>query len=480
MPIPEIIKSFQISREAIIELEKLQISNRENFIDRYNDGDFSYWELALPILNLHVIPAIKSNNYKYNLLFIFLNIIKTNFVIGLSKFRKSNSQASEYNGSIDFLFLGFSSYINKDVYEPFINSTKNEFDNSVIICDSGVIEDIPVKYIDILAFYKKEIGNSNKILSIFAYFFSCTKLKHLDFYQVFKINLWIRYIFIPKYFKYVKSAKYFLNNHSPSYIIESDIADPRSRAFVMLANSLKLKTFTLQFAFYNRDSFEWFYQKSDNIIIWGKWFEELFVNFFQIKKQYLSILGSPRFDKYLSYPNCTNNFEEKSVLIISSYEIKAYNKITNTISFKEYLVNVIELLLYDGYKIYIKVHPLEIDFSYLDKYFSRGLTIISIDDLDIIISKVGFVISHGSSLTFNALALNKIVIYPINPSIVWWDDIFANYNLGFGFSSYDELRVILNSRFDLNIRSSNLFSNFVSIDSIQTSSSKILNKIKND
>jgi hypothetical protein len=126
------------------------------------------------------------------------------------------------------------------------------------------------------------------------------------------------------------------------------------------------------------------------------------------------------------------------------------------------------------------VHPLELDFGYLDKYFNRGLVIISIEELDESIRKVRYVISHGSSLTFNALALNKTVIYPTNPSIVWWDDIFAKSNLGVGFNNFEELRIILNSSHDINLKPLNLFSDFVKIDPFQTSSSKILNKIMND
>ena len=481
MPIPEIIKSFQNSREAIIELEKLQIPNRENFINRFVEDNFSYWDLALPILNLHVIPAIKSNNYKYSLFFLLSNIVKIKFFRGLKSNRKSSFNTREFSGSIDVLFLGFSSYINRDVYEPFINRTKGAFDNCVILCDSDGIEDnIKVNHINVLSYFKSKNKNTKKTLSILTYFFESTKLKHLNFYQIFKINLWIRYIFIPRYYKYVLSSKFILNQYTPNYIIESDIADPRSRAVVILAKSLKLKTITLQFAFYNRDSFEWYYQKSDNIIIWGKWFENLFVNFFQINKNYLSILGSPRFDNYLIEPTNNDISEEKSVLIISSYEIAAYNKITRTISFTKYLINVIELLLNEEYKIYIKVHPLEVDCSYLDKYFSKGLEIVSIDQFDDTIRKVRFVISHGSSLTFNALALKKTVIYPTNPNIVWWDDIFASSNLGIGFYTYEELLRILNLHTEINLTPLNLFSEFVNIDPLQTSSVKILNKLLND
>ena len=145
-----------------------------------------------------------------------------------------------------------------------------------------------------------------------------------------------------------------------------------------------------------------------------------------IDKKRMVVIGSPRFDK-LSETFLNDQFGEldkKDILIISSYEVKSYKNVTKTVSFKKYICALIETLIKDGYNIYIKIHPLEKKIDYLDKYIDNGLNIVSFDNFHSVLKKVKIVITHGSTLTFDALIMNKIICYPTDKNVVWWDDIF--------------------------------------------------------
>jgi hypothetical protein len=457
MSLPNIIKKFSESKNILDDLEKLEDGFGNKFVDLFKIDNFSYWELSKPILNLHVIPGINSKSYLYSLISLAFRVIKR--LLSSKGFNENHTKKN--NSKTDILCVGFTEYINKDIFKPFISelNKKINLDNVLFINEYNSKEKIEYdcKTIDInshayVGFNKdiksilKKIPKNRDIIK-----FYCkkgvknTKSENLSNYEVFKIFYWLKYIFIPKYIPYVLLSEKIILNTSPNCILEADIADPRNRAFIMNAKKYAISTYTLQFAFYNRDSYEWFYALSDKIFVWGSWFLNLFNKNFEIDRKRMVVIGSPRFDK-LSETFLNNHFVEKNkkvILIISSYEVKSYKNVTKTISFKKYICTLIETLIKDGYKIYIKIHPLEKEINYLDKYLDNGLSIVSFDNFHSVLKKVKVVLTHGSTLTFDALIMNKIICYPTDKNIVWWDDIFLQNNLGFGFDSYNDLIILL-------------------------------------
>ncbi|TXT34669.1 MAG: hypothetical protein FD136_173 [Chitinophagaceae bacterium] len=487
MPIPEIVKSFKLARKALIEIESLKNNNQECFKDRYVIDDFSFWDLALPTLNLHVIPAIKSNNYKYKIGYLILNIIKTKTSTLLERIKIYKKSQYNSSGKIDILYLGFSSYINKDIFKPFISETRNQFNHSLLVTDSEIKSDVPVKHVNILSYLK----NWEKVPSVhshnlFSYRLKCSTLKNVSFFELIKINIWMKYIFIPKYYNYVVASKYFLSINSPKSIIESDVADPRSRAIIILAKSKKLTTYTFQFAFYNRDAFEWYYNITDKVFVWGIWFKELFNKEFNVANDRMIIMGSPRFDEVFEYKsqivNYSNILSNKKALIISSYEISSYTSISNSVggTFKDHIIKTIEILQKEGFIVYIKIHPLETNVKYLDEFVEKGLVVIEFEKLNKIILDVDFVITHGSTLSFNALVLNKTLLFPTNPDIVWWDDLFHSNNLGIGYNNYEEFQDLVRTPQLLKSRKFVETKKYISTDAMKTSSKLISDFILND
>ena len=105
------------------------------------------------------------------------------------------------------------------------------------------------------------------------------------------------------------------------------------------------------------------------------------------------------------------------------------------------------------------------------------MKIIDIEEFDQTLNKVEFVVSHGSSLTFSALILNKSILYPTSKEVVWWDDVFANNNLGIGFDSFNNFESLvqdISAINALNISKKDILNSFIYFDENQTSSNKIL------
>jgi hypothetical protein len=488
MTLPKIVENFEKSRNILLDLEKIQDKFGNKFIDLFTIDEFSYWEMSKPLLNLHIIPGIQSRSTTYNLPSLLIRVIKRLVFSKLYNEKISN----ENHSNIDILCVGFSNYINKDIFNPFISEfNKKKISKKILLINEDTtksLNDVKCPVIDIFSFtyigLNNDIENSLKKLTrnwdFLKFYLKNRKIfstfENFNTFQIFKVFYWLKYIFIPKYISYVLISERIILSTAPKCIIESDIGDPRNRAFILNAKKYKIDTFTLQFAFYNRDSYEWFYAESDIIFVWGVWFSNLFNKNFQVDNKKIVVIGSPRFDPlteiYIEEQKIQNN--KKDILIISSYEIKGYKKVTKTLSFKKYISGLIEKLIQEGYNVHIKIHPLEKKLGYLNKYINNGLQIINIENFHSTLKKVKIVITHGSTLTFDALLMNKIICYPTNKKIVWWDDIFLHNNLGFGFEDYVELNVMLKKLNYVNNNENKNLSDFIFFDNKNNASSRVL------
>jgi len=494
MRIPNIVKNFEKSKNILFDLENIIDKNGFKFVDLFSIEGFSYWELSKPLLNLHVIPGITSKSNLYSFFSIIIRIIKRKL---LSKpINEVTNQKIDIKP--DILCVGFTNYINKDIFKPFLNELKNKnnFQNVALISDynSKIGTEINCKELDIHSFGYKNFNNEvkfnfNKLIKnrkIFKFYLkninNFQKVENINHFQLFKIILWIKFVFIPKYIPYVILSENIILSTKPKYVLEADIADPRNRAFILNAKKHSISTFTLQFAFYNRDSYEWFYALSDKIFVWGVWFLNLFNNNFKIANNRMIVVGSPRFDNLFKKNVITEiiDVNKKDILIISSYEIKSYKKVTKTVNFTKYITELIDTLTKEGYNIYIKLHPLEKNINYLNKYLDNGLQIVSFDNFHSVLNKVKIVITHGSTLTFDALIINKIICYPSSKDVVWWDDIFLQNNLGYGFENVIDLIELLIKLDQKESYKNNNLNNFIHLDNKSNSSSRIFDYLLNN
>jgi CDP-glycerol glycerophosphotransferase (TagB/SpsB family) len=442
------------------------------------EPQISLWEIAKPILNIHVIPAILTKDNSYSLVNIALRSIKVYFKS--HKLRINNTYIATRHH--ENLFICFTKYIHEDIINPLNLSGKKK--SYCILTDFEIndnnCENILNSWNINHSILSKKIRKKHSPFLNLILLFKLRKqlnLKKINLIDFIKIHLWISVYFFNKYLFYIVTAKMYFQTNKLKNLIEFDISDPKSRIFSFYAKKKNINLVAIQFAFYYRDSFEWFYCNSDLVFTWGDWFNKIFVDYFKLEKQKIKIVGSPRFDKYLKKNNSIKKVnQEKKVLIISSYDIKTYKKFTKTIDFKIYIERIISILIKNDYKVFIKIHPLENNIDYLNKFCGNNFKIININEFDDCLEEVDFVISHGSSMTFSALILNKPILYPTSKEIVWWDDVFYNNKLGHGFESFQDFEQLISNP-NLNEFNSSLINNitksFIHFDKNESSASKI-------
>ena len=62
------IDNFKKAKAIIDKIETINLKNEKSLISIYNiENEISLWELAKPVINIHVIPGIisKNNSYKF-------------------------------------------------------------------------------------------------------------------------------------------------------------------------------------------------------------------------------------------------------------------------------------------------------------------------------------------------------------------------------------------------------------------------------
>ena len=135
MSLPNIIKKFSESKNILDDLEKLEDGFGNKFVDLFKIDNFSYWELSKPILNLHIIPGINSRSYLYSLISLAIRVIKRL----LSSKRFNENHTLENYSNTDILFVGFTEYINKDIFKPLISelNKKINLDKALFINESN-------------------------------------------------------------------------------------------------------------------------------------------------------------------------------------------------------------------------------------------------------------------------------------------------------------------------------------------------------
>lgn len=479
------IINFEKAKRIINDIEDINLKNGNSLISIYEiESQISLWELAKPIINIHILPGIISNNKSYSLFNITLRWIYSSIKFQkLTKKKESSIELSETKN----VFVCFTRYIEQDILNP-IKESNDKFSFMVLSDFNNESNNT----INILNYWQKNYDKQRRSikrnLSTLKNVYNFIKIikeiksKNINFFDLIKIHIWLSGYFLNKYVDYIILAKKFSEKNKIKNLIEFDISDPKSRIFALYAKKNQINLVTIQFAFYYRDSYEWFYCISDKILTWGQWFDEIFINYYGINYNKIKIVGSPRFDKYLSISTQIESLlSSKSVLIISSYDIPTYRTLSNTMPFKIYIEKVIDILIKNNYKIFIKTHPLEIDTLYLNKYITNDVKIINSSEFEELLRNVNFVISHGSSLTFSALILNKPILYPTNKNIVWWDDVFANNNLGVGFDSFQHFEDLINNIELIKSQSNSqkhLVDSFIYFDKNESATNKIFKLIE--
>ncbi len=460
----EIANSLINASNIVEELGKLKLNNGVTLKEAITIRGISFWTIAEADMALHALPNLLFSkptflNYK-NKLYLFTRCIKYKFInlIYILFFHFNNLEIKK--NKITWFILGFSDYIYRDTLNPIFN-----FINK----DSSEIQPIKVKNIllknlyinsekfSLLKKYKNlniEIYKSKKYLKNNGILELSKRQTIVSNEEFLFIIYWMYNILISKLKFDILITERNLKYYKPEIIISADMADSRSRIYVLLAKKLNIPSLDLQFGAYDESSIEWRFFISEKVAVWGEYFSSIFSNQMKIPSHKIQITGSPRFDYLNTIDKCNQQFKSKTkkiILFASMYtQISSYDARYDTSIIDKFKLDLIDLLKKNSQiELLIKPHPLE-NLSWIPDLtdFNNIQVIQPSKDIRMYISICDIFVTFGSTSTFDALIQNKTVISANYPGLVWWDDIFLKEKVTLPANNLEELSHYLFNNID--------------------------------
>ena len=432
------------SSKIVKSFGEIEISKQNFFKNEIVLYNIPIWLAAETTLALHIIPNLLLLRKKSTIFKIVLSFkILFKFIINIFLQKELFLDTKKHKFENSLLFVSFTEYMRRDVFDPldkYIRHDANKFNIDYTKFNSSY--KINFEYLYYLL-------RTNSIKNLKKFYTNQDFLTKKEFY--FVIN-WLFFDFIPKFHNYLKLSDLYFKYFNPKSLITIDNSDPRSRIFCLAAKRNNIPVCELQYGNVGKDSIEWNFFINDKLCVWGEYFKSFFISNFNMESNKIELTGSPRFDYSLKNDNLTvkkfYNNNKINMIYISTYSIPAYDKINNKYDLINFKYNLISLMKkYKNINFYIKPHPLEDDKIFKNSNLNNENIILLDKKIDLInyVKDSNAVISFGSTLNFDVLNHNKIIISPIIPNIYWYKDFFAENNLSITFKTFPELESIFNN-----------------------------------
>ena len=242
--------------------------------------------------------------------------------------------------------------------------------------------------------------------------------------------------YLPHFLSQAVVAQHILEKHRPALVISPDVADPRTRVYMLLCRQIGIPCLDVQFGLAGDEGIEWRFFLADKLAVWGETAKEVMLNH-GIPAEKIIITGSPRHDCLVNVPDAEVKemraklgIPEKSAMILlaSAYQLKSYDEYSNPELLRSMKRSVFEAAdKTQGICLVVKPHPSE------DVRETRALA--GINKNIIFVSQKSDIreltricdafVSFGSTATVDALISGKLVICPVFPGWIW-SDLFKN------------------------------------------------------
>lgn len=440
------------SRDLTRTLGKLDLSEDINVAGALEiplkGGDVSIWSVYEVVVAIHCLTNDENPRFRN-----FLKVVKANLLFGYfklkRKFKREQFNNVLPNADQNIFFLGFTEYLAVENFESIFEKMTNERKyHPILLTDvphEGGLADFSNMDInsfdhDFIQSRSDSIGKVLKLkLAEARVLIGISDLSPGHKYSLGKALAFIsRLISKDTIQKYLSAAEWLLNHHRPSAIVSVDVADPRARVFCLLANKLGIPVVQLQAGAINQECIEWSFCNDDLMLCHGPKIEN------ELKKldfdtRNVICTGSAKFER-LSIRSAKQQMSLSSrfsvpdnkitVLLLTSYtglfdtssELREQHQIYNN----AYHDIISETILCDNVALIIKPHPLEnprIHKNIAAKY-DNIFVAESRENTSDLIGSTDAVISFGSTATFDAVILNKVVIvmnfdgFALNPMFV--------------------------------------------------------------
>ena len=426
----------------------------------------SIWDIMTVELALYLIPdglAEQSGRKTLRqILTPYLRPIKYAF---WKKAPVNNSDCARWPSGNTALFIGFTSYMARDVLQPIIDLMLCEHGLTPVLLttDSSLSSDGVAhahsvnrhrsrQTVDEARELAKSIRRASTILTREEQYRQIFADGHRPLWQLVKHGVRRAFNVHASFFlpDTIAVARHILTAHRPSVIVSIDVADPRTRVYSILGAALGIPTVQVQSGLVDQGVVEWQFLLDDIVAAQGNQARDVFLSH-GVPSEKIYVTGSPRYDSLVKATDqeisaLRERFGvppgNRVVVFASSYSLAIFDNylaesVTLLQSMKKAMFAAIALV--PGVTLIVKPHPLE-DVSEtraLVVDHSRVVFAEQKEDIRPLVSACDAFFTLGSTATLEGLILEKTTVCPAFPGWSFSDHIILTGAVEAPRSEYD-------------------------------------------
>lgn len=467
----EIVDDLRRSAQLVKKIGDSLLPDGRSVSETLTMEGIPYWEVFAVELSRIYLPPCLSGNVSNG---IFAKIVSPNlvrvkyFARDFARLHRHRLEYHDKTASESILCLDFSDHMSRDVVQPVVRYLADHQDRQITcLRDREWSISAGTSHHKILRrstwnFWCEELNLKAQVLGRQLGTAKKSLIKSKAFKQIVDAidpDLWgkiqpaLNRLLVGEFVSLIRHgilSRHILEQQRPSLVIAADIADPRTRTYLLQCKALGIPCLALQFGMIGPASIEWGFFPADLVAVWGEDSKEMLIAH-GISSSQIAITGSPRTDALFNFPTSEIAAIKKKrgipdgrpiVLLASTFQLKSYDKYSDP-----ELLRAMKRAIFDSADqfnnvyLVVKPHPSE-DENETKSFASTNSNIIFVsrtEDIRELIMICDCFISFGSTATVDALLSNKLVICPAFPG--WaWSKYFIDTGAVYSPCSTEEIR----------------------------------------
>lgn len=437
-------KSLQLTSGLVKKWGKQRPSNGVSPRDLLTVDGISVWDIMEPELALYLVPdALAERSGRRSLRQLFTPYLRPLKYAFWKKSPVNDSDCARWPSGRTALFIGFTSYMARDVLQPVIDLMLRENGLTPVLLSAHSAQSIGgVQYSHSVHCHRSaETVEGARLIAKAIRRASVALTGNDEYRRIFENEgrpLWSQLKHgVKRAFNVTASrllpdtiavARHILTDHRPSVIVSIDVADPRTRIYTLLGAALGIPTVQVQSGAVGPEVVEWRFLLDDIVAAQGNQARDVFISH-GVPTEKIHVTGSPRYDSLVvADASEIDSFRKRfgvpsgsrTVVFASSYFLAIHE---GNLAETAILLRAMKKAIFDavaetpGIYLIVKPHPLEdvAETRSFVKDHSRIFFAESTEDIRPLTSACDAFFSMGSTTTLDALILGKPTICPAFP-----------------------------------------------------------------
>jgi len=455
----DVVDRLKYSTKVVKNWGQHLLPNGKLLSEQLTFNGISMWEVVAPMLALYFLPIALSsqgNASFFGQLRPHVSLAKRKAIILIKRvFNRVFFNVERPPCGGEFLFMGFSGYMYRDVLQPVAErlSEKNGCDCLILFDEmhSGQFHASinSLQYGLIWSYWDAQVANEATLLNA-KLLSAIAELKKMKTFprlieseevpwRNFQDSInWLFNFHLPLLVPQIAISRRVLTLHRPKVIISADVADPRARIYGLVGNYLGIPSFEIQFGPNGQEGVEWQFMLADHVATWGETTKQDLLEH-GVKDRCITITGSPRHDSLVNIDvNKAASVRARlgipseclMVLCASTYQQKEYNSLSDPELLRKMKKATFKSAAeVEGIFLVIKPHPLE-NVKETEKLIGSAVNVVIVDpseDIRELIKVCDVFLGFGSTATVDAIIADKLTICPVFPGWLW-SEMFVKSN----------------------------------------------------